>query len=63
MMYTGDSFKSLMYLFRVHQSTISKIIPEVCAAIYSALKDDFLKVKIKIYLIYMKILILNLNLN
>nr|CAI5842890.1 unnamed protein product [Callosobruchus analis] len=36
---TGDSYKSLMYLFQVSYSTISLIVPEVCEAISSVLKD------------------------
>lgn len=40
---TGDTYMSLMYLFRIPANTISVIIPEVCA-IYSVLKDEFLKV-------------------
>lgn len=41
---TGDSYRSLMYFFRVPHNTISIIIPETCKAIYSVLKDDYLKV-------------------
>lgn len=41
---TGDSYKSLMYLFRIPANTISNIVPEVCDAIYSVLKDEFMKV-------------------
>ncbi|XP_030758575.1 putative nuclease HARBI1 isoform X2 [Sitophilus oryzae] len=40
---TGDSFQSLMYLFRIPTNTLSQIIPEVCKAIYDVLKDDYLK--------------------
>nr|XP_022907550.1 uncharacterized protein LOC111419040 [Onthophagus taurus] len=40
---TGDSFASLQYLYRVPKCTISNFIPEVCQAIYDALKD-FIKV-------------------
>ncbi|KAJ8935365.1 hypothetical protein NQ318_001342, partial [Aromia moschata] len=35
---TGDSFSSLMYLYRVSKSTICQFIPSVCAAICEALK-------------------------
>ena len=35
---TGASYADLQHLFRVHKSTLSKIIPEVCEAIYSNLK-------------------------
>lgn len=41
---TGDSFMSLQYLFRIPQTTISRIIPEVCDAIYTVLKDKYMKV-------------------
>lgn len=47
---TGESFMSLQYLFRIPQSTISKIIPEVCKVIYTVLKNDYLKVSIFVYL-------------
>uniref|UniRef100_A0A336LXM2 CSON004584 protein n=1 Tax=Culicoides sonorensis TaxID=179676 RepID=A0A336LXM2_CULSO len=40
---TGESFSSLQYIFRIPQSTISSIIPEVCDAIYQVLKDEYLK--------------------
>jgi len=40
---TGDSFKSLQYLFRVPACTISKFLPEVLDAITEALKS-YLKV-------------------
>lgn len=41
---TGDSFKSLEYLFRIPQSTISTIMPAVLDAIYAVLKENYLKV-------------------
>lgn len=41
---TGDSYRSLMYFFRVPHNTISKIVPETCRAIYTVLRDDYLKV-------------------
>lgn len=34
---SGDSFHSLMYLFRVSKQSISSIIPEVCEALISGL--------------------------
>lgn len=37
---TGDSYKSLHYLFKVSTPAISLIIPEVCKAINSVLKDQ-----------------------
>nr|CAH7740519.1 unnamed protein product [Callosobruchus chinensis] len=45
---TGDSYKSLMYLFQVSYSTISLIVPEVCEAIFSVLKN-YVKVRKKLY--------------
>ncbi|KAM7311775.1 protein ALP1-like [Ixodes scapularis] len=39
-----DSQMSLQFHFRRGHNTISTIVHEVCLAIYSALKDDFLKV-------------------
>lgn len=36
---TGDSYRSLMYLFRISDSTISLFIPEVCRAIIQVLKE------------------------
>lgn len=41
---TGDSYKSLSVLFRIASNTLTKIIPEVCDAIYQVLKDEYLKV-------------------
>lgn len=37
---TGDSFKSLHYLFKVSSQIISDIIPDVCSAIITVLKDN-----------------------
>jgi len=36
---TGDSYTSLMYLFKVSKQLISNIIPEVCIAIIEALQE------------------------
>lgn len=43
---TGNSFRSLQYLFRIPQCTISTIVPEVLDAIYDALAPTYLKVTI-----------------
>ncbi|KAI4472002.1 hypothetical protein MML48_1g12228 [Holotrichia oblita] len=43
---TGESYKSLSFSFRVGHSTISRIVPEVCTAIYKNLKTTYLKVGI-----------------
>lgn len=41
---TGETFKSLMYSFRISQPAISLFVPEVCRAIYEVLKNDYVKV-------------------
>lgn len=43
---TGDSYQSLMYLFKISTSTVSRIIPEVCDALVQALRG-FIKVSYK----------------
>lgn len=45
---TGDSYKSLHFLFKVSSQLISNIVPEVCAALNEVLKDE---IKVK-YLIF-----------
>lgn len=37
---TGDSYQSLHFLFKVSHQVISLIVPEVCEAINSVLKDQ-----------------------
>lgn len=37
---SGDSFTSLMYLFKVSKELISRIVPEVCAALITTLKEN-----------------------
>lgn len=47
---TGQSFHSLQYLFRIAQCTISKIIPEVLDAIWTVLKNEYIRVRfLKLY--------------
>lgn len=41
---TGNSFRSLQYLFRIPQPTISQIIPNVLDAIWTVLKDEYVRV-------------------
>ena len=41
---TGCSYKTLEYGFRVANNTISRIIPEVCNAIFAEFGEEFLKV-------------------
>ena len=41
---TGSNYADLQHLFRIHKSTLSKFIPEVCEALYKQLKDNHLKV-------------------
>ena len=51
---TGASHSDLQYSFRIHKSTISRFIPEVCYAIYETLKDTHLKV-INSFISYYKV--------
>lgn len=44
---TGESFRSLAYLFRIPQTTISSILPECCDAIYTVLAPTYMKVSPK----------------
>lgn len=43
-MATGESFRSLQYVFRIPHNTISTIVPEVFDAIFTVLKDEYMKV-------------------
>ncbi|TDH01504.1 hypothetical protein EPR50_G00181260 [Perca flavescens] len=40
---TGESFKTLSFLFRMGVSTIRQIVPETCHAIYQVLREKYLK--------------------
>lgn len=50
---TGDSYRSLHFLFKISSSVISKIIIEVCQAINTVLKDE-----IKVFNISLLLLLL-----
>lgn len=43
---TGETYKSLAYLFRIGNNTIGQFVPETCAAIYHVLKGTYMKVGI-----------------
>lgn len=47
---TGDSFASLMFLFKVSKELIARIVPETCKALISVLKEN-IKVRKKKYTI------------
>lgn len=40
---TGESFASLHFQFRMGKSTIAKVIPEVCLAIFQCLKSQYMR--------------------
>lgn len=42
---SGDSYTSLMYTFKISKQLISKVVPEVCAALVEVL-SDYIKVNI-----------------
>ena len=41
-----DNYTNLQYQFRVHASTLSKFMPDVCDAIYRKMKNEYLRVGI-----------------
>lgn len=41
---TGVNYFTLSHIFRIGKSTVMSIIMEVCSALYTALKDEYLKV-------------------
>lgn len=45
---TGESYRSMEFTTRVPACTLSRIIPETVRVIYEVLKDEYLKVSIKI---------------
>lgn len=42
---TGESYQSMEYHTRLSKSFLCYAVPEVCAAVYDALKDEYLKVR------------------
>ena len=38
----GESYKDLMYYFRISTVSTSQLIPEVCNAIYNTLHEEYL---------------------
>lgn len=48
---TGDSFKSLHYLFKISSQVISEIVPEVCTALIELLRNQ---IKVNIFTIFIK---------
>lgn len=45
---SGSSMVSLSYSFRMSKAVISSIIPATCSAIVEVLKDEYMKVSIKL---------------
>jgi hypothetical protein len=50
---SGDSYVSLLYLFKISMQAISCIVPEVCESLVAKLKD-YLQVRRYYYLWFMK---------
>ena len=42
---SGLNYSDLQHFFRVHKSTLSQFIPQVCETISKRLKEDYLKVR------------------
>ena len=38
---TGESYSSLSFLFRMHETTISRFVPIMCCFIYQVLKPEY----------------------
>lgn len=57
---TGDNFRSLRYVFKMSDSTISEIVHETCIAIYTQLREEYLKVSV-CFLSFLRICIYSTN--
>lgn len=55
-MFSGNTYMSLQFTFRVGNNTIGRIVPETCRAIYKVLAKEYFKVCIchRVMLIIMK---------
>ncbi|KAJ8043856.1 hypothetical protein HOLleu_11140 [Holothuria leucospilota] len=42
---TGETYRSLAFQFRLGETTIGKIVPETCDALYEVLKGKYFKVR------------------
>ena len=40
----GESYSSLAFMYRVHATTIGKIVPETCSALVTALSEEYYQV-------------------
>ena len=40
---TRENYESLMYQLKIHRTTVSQIIPDVCSAIYKVLQPNYMK--------------------
>ena len=45
---TGESYKSLQFQFRIHNSTLNLFGSEVCQAIFNRLKEKYMKVTVQL---------------
>ena len=48
---TVESYKSFQFEFRIHNSTLSLFVPEVCQAIFNRQKEKCMKVTIHFVLV------------
>ena len=44
----GESYNSFQFQFRIHNSTLSLFVPEICQAIFNRPKETYIKVTIQI---------------